>query len=280
MVYYIFGLRNRGSESRTANPISSSLAGLIVILIAGWWFKDALPIKIWDLWSFHNTGILEWLKAGLPIFIWGAGLATLVAFIQRHPEERRRQAERILAGGLAINVIAGTTEEIMFRWLIFLSSTVVVQVANFLFFGWLGFGIAEWFQNVIAGPIANFFTAGFLEQYVNNPAIWMVGAGMISANAFFRDGHKYQGWLGCTNSWFCGMFFFYMTFHYGLVSAMITHFIYNCIVMTIAYLDMVYERFANGDNEHSPAPTEDLVARDFVRQLRRSRLGVSADEEI
>jgi len=272
-------LRDREGNSQTANPITSALAGIVVILIAGWFFPEAVPIKIWDLWSPHNTNILDWLKAGLPIFIWGIALATVVAFIQRHPEERRRQAERILAGGLAVNVIAGTTEEIMFRWLIFLSSTVMVQLANFLFFGWLGFGIAEWFQIHLMGPVANFMTAGFLEKQVNNPALWMVGAGILSANAFFRDGHKYQGWLGCTNSWFCGMYFFYMTFNYGLGSAMITHFIYNCIVMTVAYLDMVYERYRAGDRPSAPDPADaDPVARDFRRALRESRFGSLPEE--
>ena len=69
-----------------------------------------------------------------------------------------------------------------------------------------------------------------------HPSSWAVGAAVISANAFFRDGHKYQGILGVLNSWFAGMFFFWMMFAHGLWAAMVVHFTYDVVVFTVATL--------------------------------------------
>ncbi|HMO22056.1 MAG TPA: hypothetical protein PKC98_13950, partial [Candidatus Melainabacteria bacterium] len=65
---------------------------------------------------------------------------------------------------------------------------------------------------------------------------------LISANSRFRDGHKYQGFLGWVNSWFLGMVFFYMTLTYGLVAAIAVHFLYDMIIFLVIYIDMVIER--------------------------------------
>ena len=56
---------------------------------------------------------------------------------------------------------------------------------------------------------------------------WGIGAGMLAANAFFRDGHKYQGNFGMVNSWFIGMYMFHILFTYGLPECMFAHFAYN-----------------------------------------------------
>ncbi|MFB6306464.1 MAG: hypothetical protein ABEH43_05665 [Flavobacteriales bacterium] len=117
-----------------------------------------------------------------------------------------------------------------------MSAIIIVQIMNFLFFGWFGelvgleLGLAKLIHIYIAGPIANFTTAGYLEAQIFSQSGWYVGAGLLSANSFFRDGHKYQGFLGWINSWFLGMFFFWTMFHYGLIAAIFLHTMYNIMV--------------------------------------------------
>ena len=57
----------------------------------------------------------------------------------------------------------------------------------------------------------------------------------------FRDGHAYQGLLGFVNSWFCGMFFFWIMFNHGLFASMIVHALYNLFIYLVIYIDSKIE---------------------------------------
>jgi hypothetical protein len=59
--------------------------------------------------------------------------------------------------------------------------------------------------------------------------------GMISANFWFRDGHKYQGLLGWTNSWWLGCVFIFATLTYGLPAAIAVHVILDITVDFTVY---------------------------------------------
>jgi hypothetical protein len=215
-------------------------ACIVVGIIESIW-PNATPFTFWGLWTPNGT-VAQWLYAAWPIFAWGAGVTAWRAFTTYNKPEENRHAEHILAGGFVISLWAGVMEEICFRWLIFLNAIIGALVANYLFFGWLGFGIGEWLQLHLVGPVANFFTMGELSRYLVNPEMWTVGAGMIAANAFFRDGHKYQGALGWINSWFLGMYFFYMMLTFGLPAAILVHFLYDMLIFTVVYIDRAIER--------------------------------------
>lgn len=107
---------------------------------------------------------------------------------------------------------------------------------------WLGANVPEYLQVHLFGPVANFFTLGLLSDQLTNPANWAIGAAIIASNGFFRDGHKYLGWFGFLNSWFIGMFFFYLMFTYGLPAAILVHFIYDFLIFTVRYVDEAIER--------------------------------------
>lgn len=82
-------------------------------------------------------------------------------------------------------------------------------------------------------------------EYVIVPTIWLVTFGTFSgvlydsevprlfifgavlANAWFRDGHKYQGLLGVVNSWIVGFVMLHAMLHYGLWTAVILHVTYD-----------------------------------------------------
>ena len=217
-----------------------------------------IPIDMYFVWDMHGVGsetsylegLIGWLTVGWPIFAWGVGVNVLFHFIRPGYARSDRYARRLSAGqifsvGTLISAWAGITEEIAFRWLIFFGAFLGIFVGNWLFFDCLGFGIAEWFYTVIWGPLANWATLGYLEPYLFHESGWLFGAAIVSANQFFRDGHKYQGFFGWVNSWFLGMFFFYVMFTYGLVAAIVIHFVYDWAIFTTAacfrFLDGIVE---------------------------------------
>jgi hypothetical protein len=161
----------------------------------------------------------------------------VVSYLTKNKPEVNRDAERHMLAGLVISVWAGIVEEICFRWLIFLASIAMIQLVNIIFCG-----LPRLIHLYIAGPIANFTTIGFLRPYLFHSVTWAVGAGLLSANAAFRDGHKYQGVVGLINSWFGGMFLFWIMFRHGLLAGILIHFLYDLLVFGVRYVDMVIER--------------------------------------
>jgi len=127
----------------------------------------------------------------------------------------------------------------------FLSLAISIGSAVFLN-NWIissvGAHVPEYLQVHVFGPIANWFTLGLLESWLLTPSLWHIGAGMLAANGAFRDGHKYLGLIGFLNAWFIGMFFFYLMFTYGLVAAIVVHFLYDALIFFVRYLDEVIER--------------------------------------
>lgn len=223
------------------NYLVSAFFAAIFVAFVLWIWPDTLPFTYFQFWTTGGEPT-DWLRTAIPIFIWGAGFTAVVSFLTRNKPEENRNAESNFGKGFFLSLWAGVMEEICFRWLIFMSSIIGVQIVNFLFFGFLGFGIPELLQVYVLGPIANFFTLGYLEPYLVRPELWAIGAGLLGANGFFRDGHKYLGPLGLINSWFIGMFMFYLLFTYGLLACILVHFLYDLAIFAVRYVDQVIER--------------------------------------
>lgn len=84
--------------------------------------------------------------------------------------------------------------------------------------------------------MANWFTLGYLDIVWGSspkfdPALV---AGLLFSNAAFRDGHKYQGALGCINAWFLGNVFLYCTLTHGLLAAIVLHAAYDIIIHSLS----------------------------------------------
>jgi len=219
-------------------------SSLIFLPIVMWIWPWAVPFRFFEFWKVQGS-VWEWFSTAWPIFAWGVGVSVLNDIFTHNDKETNRYAENIIVGGTLVSLRAGIFEEITFRWLFFLDNIVSVKIANFLFFGFLGFGIPSWFHNYFVGPIANFTTFHGLESQIFHSTGWAVGAAMLTTNAFFRDGHRYQGLLGVVNSWFGGMFLFWIMFKYGLPAAILIHFVYDFLIYLVHYVDAVVER-ANG----------------------------------
>lgn len=229
------------SRKSGRNYLASALFGAITIAFVKWLWPSMIPFDAFAFWSWEKP-VGELFAAAWPIFAWGGGVTALIAFTTRNKREVNRNAEGIIVGGTIISIWAGVVEEICFRWLIFLSSIFWVQVVNFLLLGFMGWGIPEHLFVWIFRPLADWTTLGGLHAQLFHPATWAVGAAMLSANALFRDGHKYQGPFGWINSWFCGMFFFWIMFTFGLPAAILIHFLYDLLIFGVRYVDAAIER--------------------------------------
>ena len=229
-------------KKKEKNFLRSAFIAFFVILIANRFFPDVIPFDTFELWEIKSGNWLDWLVISWPIFAWGGGITLFVSIVTLNTRKQNLEAEKLFLKGTIISIGAGVLEEISFRWLIFISGIVGLKIANFLFFGWAGFGISEWFEIHVSGLVANFFTLGYLSDILSSPENWAIGAAMLAANAFFRNGHKYLGFFGYVNSWFIGMFMFWLLFQYGLLACILVHFAYDFLIFTVRYLDMVVER--------------------------------------
>ena len=220
--------------------IGSGTCSLLFVLFVQWLWPGVIPFATFEFWKENN--IWSGVVASWPMFAWGWGIMTLAAFTTLNKRSLNHKAEELLVGGVVISVIAGVFEEIIFRWTLFLSGIIGVKIGNWLFFGWLGFGLGEWLHMNIFGPVVNFVTLGKMHWLIYDMG-WAVGAAALAANAKFRSGHRYLGWFGFINSWIVGFFLFWIMFNYGLLTAIIVHFLYDLFIFVIRYLDAAIERY-------------------------------------
>lgn len=284
-------VKSRKSER---NYIISSIGAIFVIWATTAWWPELYPFGVFGqpFWGSRGT-FIEWVGAIWPIFAWGIGINLLVGLARNMTDnpfslERflRRKEEPdaivILSGGTLVSLFAGVTEELAFRWLLYLSaiSTLVFMnwlwgtVFAFIALAFLGLFLTaavgkssrdpfpavmtgvlclvgliafiihggflspmEWVYDVSLLPIADWASFGKMTHILYQPGGWAVGAAVVSANAFFRDGHKYQGLLGIVNSWYIGLVLFWVMFTYGVWPSMVVHFLYDFLIFaTMAFM--------------------------------------------
>ncbi|MBX9674351.1 MAG: CPBP family intramembrane metalloprotease [Candidatus Obscuribacterales bacterium] len=227
------------------NWIRSAFWSLVIVLIAQQIAPRLVPFGVFDLWQTSGD-YHQWLKTSTYVLLWGGGVTLLFSVFSRNTRAENQAAESDFIKGFFISVWAGVAEEICFRWLIFIGAIPVLAILNWIFFGFAGLGLIELLQVHILGPIANWATLGLLERYIDNPANWLIGAALMSSNSMFRNGHRYLGWFGFINSWFIGMFMFYLLFKYGLVACIVVHFVYDLLIFFVRYVDKFIERSFGG----------------------------------
>jgi hypothetical protein len=203
-----------------------------------YFFRGDYPIDLSESWWSFN-GLRPLLLAALLILAWPTCVHLLVAKLVKHGVSDKIAACDVLKLGLRTSLRAGLAEEVIFRWLLPIGMIPILIGANRLFGGSGEEGFIADFSRLFSDT-ANFFTFGILKPELVD-AHWALGGAVIFANGLFRDGHKYQGIVGILNSWFVGMGFFYMTFNYGLLSAIVVHALYDAVISIIVYLDTHYD---------------------------------------
>jgi len=209
----------------------------LIIQIALWYDKAALPFGIYEFWNTMG-GLTDWVISSWPVLAWGSAVTAVGCLMTSNERWFNRNAETIFAARFVTSIRAGVFEEILYRWLIFLGSIVIAKMSNYFLFGF-----TAWFYLKFVASVANFFTFGALHNILFHEAGWAVGAGMLAANASFRNGHKYLGWFGFANSWFIGIFMFWLLFRYGLLACITIHFLYDALIFFVRYIDGIIERY-------------------------------------
>jgi len=235
-------------KRKTKEPKSKFFITFPFVCLCKWLWPNSIPFTIFEFWVWDGDTIWEGVKTGWPIFVWGFSIQMFLAFRADWKKEHIDNAEDFIIGGAIISGIAGFFEEIIFRWVLFYGAFIAIQITNFLFFGFLnwmfGWSWAElprllsWY---IVLPFADFMTLRYFSEFLVNQG-WLLGAAVLAVNAKFRDGHKYQGFLGVVNSWYIGLFLFYIMFKYGIVAAILVHFTYDMIIFWVLYLHAAARR--------------------------------------
>lgn len=232
----LFGIAS-SNDKQMSIWLHLMLAGIYLIitaLVVTHW-TDLIPYSLFEMWSLQGE-VMDWIVVAWPIFAWGVGVNLLIGWKLPH-RMKPLEAEARLTIGFIISVFAGVVEEMVFRWVYFLFFMLTVQLGDFILGGFIfNHGLVWLIFNYILEPLANLTTLYQLNGFLNHPAGWFVGAGLLSANAHFRDGHKYQGLPGLINSWFIGMYLFYIALTYGLPAAILVHFLYDFLIFLTGYI--------------------------------------------
>ena len=211
---------------------------LIVIGLAKYFWPEMIPFDFLGFWTIDHA--FEGILRGWPLYVWGIALTSFLKAIRGISTETS-PGEIILYGG-TMSIWAGVREETFFRWLLFYALIVGIPFFDWLLLGFMGWNWIEWLNVEIFIPVTNFVTLGYLEHYLRGYS-WAVGAAIVAASQKFRDGHKYQGFIGWVNSWFLGMWFFWTMFTFGLPSAVVVHTVYNFgCYLTVAAIVAIKER--------------------------------------
>lgn len=203
--------------------ISAGLWILVAAFVASiMFFSDLIPFQFFEFWG--KKDILGGVYASWPIFVWGVGATFVLGlfFPSGIKDEERSYPWDILR-----SFFAGLLEETTYRWVFFFAAIVTVVVFDFI-----TFGLGHWIYVHIGVPVVGFVTLGKVEWIFYWKDSWIVGAAALNTTSSFGKAHKYLGWLGVTNAWFLGWFFFYILVNYGIIAAIVSHALYDMVVFT------------------------------------------------
>lgn len=218
--------------------LGSAAFCLAIIGPVVWMWPHLSPFGFFEFWSL-KVPLWDAVLGAWPAYLFG------IALNLRHllPTNGYKDSPgEILAVGFGISLWAGVMEEVCFRWLIFLGLIVLMPVADWILGGFVGLHLVQWIYEILS-KIANYFTLGYLHQYLLNGYGWAVAAALMSANGRFRNGHGYQGIVGFTVSWFMGMYFFHVMFTYGLIAGIVIHFLYDFFIFSAISIDAMQEKW-------------------------------------
>lgn len=218
--------------------IAGLIAFIFIVLVRHLW-PSHLPFRTFEF--FDKCNLNGALIACKWMFLWVGSITLLSSFLGLNSKFENINAEKGLLEGMLISLKAGIFEELYFRWLMFMVGMVTVQIVNWIFLGFMGLYPIEWLNTHVVVPIADFMTFYQVSEILRTTP-WFIAAGILAALAQFRDGHKYLGIIGFINSWYIGLFLFYIMLTYGLVPAIIVHILYDMIYFFVRYLDCVLER--------------------------------------
>jgi len=180
------------------------------------------PFQFWLLTDDIPGALIQ----NWPFFLYCIVLSTIAALFL---EKKRFNHEIVFAQDIYTSVMAGILEEVGYRCLFIFTAMVGITVFNFI-----TMGLVMWLYQNLIFPFTDMITLGLMHDHIYGLPI-LFAAGVLSANAGFRDGHKYAGIVGYVNSWFVGFYLICVMLSQGLVIAILVHMIYDLIVAVMKY---------------------------------------------
>lgn len=180
----------------------------------------------WDMLS-----LITWNPYGLlmawPILLWATAWAIANSITGRYDQTLKEARTRILSRAVWTSIQIGFWEELIYRYLSFGIAMIVLPLVD-----WITRGVTRWVFESFLMPATHLMTFGALEgQILTTP--WTVGAGIITANLVFVAAHVYTGHsiISCVNAWFVGLVLFWLALHYGLITSMVAHSVYDAVLL-------------------------------------------------
>lgn len=202
--------------------------------------NHSATLTVGDLWQWPGQP-LAGLRQVWWLFAWGFGLQFVVQIwqvIQRRPKEAGLRL--MIKHGLWVSGHAGLFEELVFRLYGFLAAMSLLEYINHLVAGWLSTAATSAIL-----PVADAVTLGFLHQQLRAEP-WSVGVAIIIGSWFFSSAHIHYGRFSKVNVWLIGLVMFWLTFNYGLLTAILAHIIYDFAVYVAIALSSPFQPHAPG----------------------------------
>lgn len=130
----------------------------------------------------------------------------------------------LLKKGVWLSAHAGIFEELIFRYYAYLSFVLALVYADTSTDGFIGRLIGQY-----VNPIINWLTLGLFSQQFS-ATNWALGVAAIIGAFFFRSAHVHYGKFSKANVWAVGVIMFWLTFNFGLITAIAAHIIYDSVV--------------------------------------------------
>jgi hypothetical protein len=209
--------------------VTAFYVGLLTVSVGAYLLLARLPqaqgvLSAGDLLASKGS-IWEGLGRVWFIFAFGFGAQFLIQVWQ---VVRRRPAAGDMAAvwrsGLWTSAHAGLFEEIIFRVYAFLGAIIALKWLD----GVVG-GVLQWLSVNAVLPLANLVTLGLFKREFTG-VDWAFGVGIIVSSLFFRSAHVHYGKFAKGIVWVVGMVMFWLMFNYGLVAAILAHFLYDAAV--------------------------------------------------
>lgn len=181
----------------------------------------------WDMLSLITWNPYGLLMAWL-ILLWAAAWAAINAITGRYDQKRSTETRtRILSRAVWTSIQIGFWEELIYRYLCFGIAMILLPFTD-----WITRGVVRWIFESFLMPATHLMTFGALEgQILTTP--WTVGGAIITANLIFAAVHVYTGHsiISCVNAWFMGLVLFWLALHYGLITSMVAHSVYDAVLL-------------------------------------------------
>jgi hypothetical protein len=216
---------------------SKQVINFVTVVVAGvgvWAIGMIFPdffVYPYFKWAGWGTVLRFW-----PLFLEGVAINLLPLIAETRWPMRARESKRLFEWELVTYSFAGVWEELGFRWAFICYVMIVIVVANSVLGAVFGWHDPMYALYGFVALVIHFTTLTLMDPVLYDSHQPFLIFGALIANWCFYNGHKYEGFYGALNAWYCGLIFLYATLTYGLWTAIVVHAVYDVQVAVLRYI--------------------------------------------